>query len=1084
MTGPDGEDFEVEGEEEWMKLLEGYGKQQPDELPLETVEIADDEEEQGGQELPPDLDEMEVADESKASDLLAAVKERLEDGGQESLYHQFLQIISQTTVDHDAALAIIEGHSDLIGAFRRCFAAPTKTKNQLDVPASVEAQHEGGSRSAQLVNLVFANSLKAGHEYEQSKMLEYVKKRASQPAFPRRLIILRGAPGTGKTHYAQRELSQETMDTEGLGQGEVLARRLTHICSTDDFFMQFKGASAEMHYMFNARNLEAANCMNEARVRLAMEIGIDPLYVDNPNMQLWEMQPYAMLADRMGYVVTVISPAEIDGAWSEMNHLLSRVQEKHKGTTEKYVGRAALEAMINSFEALPDGADPRPNIRAALRPDEDEGRFGCTISECSTRLPPSALLYKFEKLLKEGQQLLRYVPPDGKGWGVNGEFSDDWHSFREKADGSCTYDDQLHWYTDDPESGWSLDELAMLANLRREAAHLPEAALPTSASHPSLFAKEVPVTSKTSVGLAKTAKAPVPKPAAPKMAKEAPASVPASVPASRSERFKHRMKLQREQAKDSENYKEEDMPPAKVARAVKGRASMPSISKSSVRTSEMAAANDDTPLGGPTEQEEVSASTFLAAVKTRLTEWGKVDQYHEFILALSGTVDAKAAVRILRGHDDLLRVFKRKFAPKADLNAIKSQLREEDGDLPHPPSHPPNIGRVKQELSSATHKPPGGNHSALARVKAELGADGPRPPQGGPRGIKEELGRMVKGEIKPEDMPRPPRYNPNAPRKTVTIGDDSDDDLGDEASIAAAVKKGKDECIAQLAKTLFRRERSTHDGARPRLATVRYATKVTSRPRFPRELFILRGLPGTGKTEYAVQQLRDYVEVDPEEDLAAKLTHVCAADDFFEQFKGDDAVYKFEASKLESFHCRNEMRVRLAMEAGVHPLYVDCANVRLWEMRPYVLLAERLGYVVTIIQPHDICEKWDDVAFLASANDTSDRRKSGKAVQKASLVSMLKAFEPLDMDDPLKTIKEARRTEAPRLVEAAALPPDSKPAVRNARQQSWSSWRTVKEEGQEQAGQKRPSQPTSVPSSQLQKAARQGKGGGKGWNRP
>lgn len=1065
------EEEEVEGEEEWMKLLEGYDKQPDEAQGLETVEINDDEE--GDQELQPDLDEMEVADEGKASDLLAAVKERLEDGGQESLYHQFLKIISQATVDHEAALSILEGHSDLIKAFRRCFAAPAKNKNQPNEPAPVEPQQDGGSRSAQLVNLVFANSLKAGHEYEQSKMLEYVKKRAAQPAFPRRLIILRGAPGTGKTFYAQKELSQETMDTEGLGQGEVLARRLTHICSTDDFFMQFKGNSAEMQYMFNARNLQAANCMNEARVRLAMEVGIDPLFVDNPNMQLWEMQPYVMLADRMGYVVTVISPAEIDGAWSEMNHLLLRVQEKHKGTTEKYVGRAALQTMINSFEALPDGADPRPSIRTALRPDEDEVRFGCTMSEYSTRLPPSALLYKFEKFLKEGRQLLRYVPPDGKGWGVNGEFGEDWHSFREKADGSCTYDDQLHWYTDDPESGWSLDELAMLASLRKEAAHLPEAALPSSASHPSLFSKEVPATSKT-LALAKTAKAAAPKPA-PKQAVKQVSREVASVPASRAERFKARMKLQQAQAQDHEKYEEEDMPAAKVARTTKGRASMPPITKPAVRASDMTAANRDTPLGAPTEQEEVSASTFLAAVKTRLTEWGKVDQYHEFILALSGTVDAKAAVRILRGHDDLLRVFRRKFAPKADLNAIKSELREEDGDLPHPPSHPPNIGRVKQELGSAIRKPLGGSHSALARVKAELGADG----QGGSHSIKEELGRMVKGELKPEDMPRPPRYNPNAQRKTVTIGDDSDDDLGNEASIAAAVKKGKDECIAQLAKTLFRRERDTHEGARPRLATVHYATKVTSRPRFPRELFILRGLPGTGKTEYAVQQLRDYVEVEPEEDLAAKLTHICAADDFFEQFKGDDAVYKFEASKLESFHCRNEMRVRLAMEAGVHPLYVDCANLRLWEMRPYVLLAERLGYVVTVIQPQDICEKWDDVSFLVSANDTADRRKSGKAVQKSSLVSMLKAFEPLDMDDPLKTIKEARRTEAPRLVEAAPLPPDSKPAARHSGQQSWPSWQTVKEE----AGQKRPAQPTSVPSSQLQKAARQGKGSGKGWNR-
>merc|ERR1719162_2561455 len=79
----------------------------------------------------------------------------------------------------------------------------------------------------------------------------------------------------------------------------------------------------------------------------------------------------------------------------------------------------------------------------------------------------------------------------------------------------------------------------------------------------------------------------------------------------------------------------------------------------------------------PTEQEEMSAATFLAAVKARLTEWGKVDQYHEFVLALSGTVDAKAAVRILRGHDDLLSVFKSKFAPQSDLIKIKAELEFE-----------------------------------------------------------------------------------------------------------------------------------------------------------------------------------------------------------------------------------------------------------------------------------------------------------------------------------------------------------------------------------------------------------------------
>merc|ERR1740123_2088016 len=111
-----------------------------------------------------------------------------------------------------------------------------------------------------------------------TKMLEYVKRNAALSAFPRRLILLRGAPGTGKSAYAMREL--KSANETGLGQGEQLAARLTHVCSVDDFFTRFKGSSSETEYLFNARSLEANHIMNEARVRLAMEVGIDPLYVD------------------------------------------------------------------------------------------------------------------------------------------------------------------------------------------------------------------------------------------------------------------------------------------------------------------------------------------------------------------------------------------------------------------------------------------------------------------------------------------------------------------------------------------------------------------------------------------------------------------------------------------------------------------------------------------------------------------------------------------------------------------------------------------------------------------------------------
>merc|ERR1719478_430097 len=137
----------------------------------------------------------------------------------------------------------------------------------------------------------------------------------------------------------------------------------------------------------------------------------------------------------------------------------------------------------------------------------------------------------------------------------------------------------------------------------------------------------------------------------------------------------------------------------------------------------------------------------------------------------------------------------------------------------------------------------------------------------------------------------------------------------DDASITAAVSKGRDECIAQLAKTIFRKERASREGVRQRFDLVRYATKRAAKPRFPRELFILRGPPGIGKTDYAVRQLGDNVELDPREALAARLTHICATDDFFESYIGDSPEYKFDARKLEAKQLLNQTRAILAMEA-------------------------------------------------------------------------------------------------------------------------------------------------------------------------
>merc|ERR1712008_578197 len=84
-------------------------------------------------------------------------------------------------------------------------------------------------------------------------------------------------------------------------------------------------------------------------------------------------------------------------------------------------------------------------------------------------------------------------------------------------------------------------------------------------------------------------------------------------------------------------------------------------------------------------------------------------------------------------------------------------------------------------------------------------------------------------------------------------------------------------------------------------------------------------------------------------------------------FKPDDAVeHLFDLPKLEMAYACNEARVRLAMEAGIHPLYVDNSHLQLWEMGVYARRAREAGYEVSIVAPQDIYFDWESVDDLLS----------------------------------------------------------------------------------------------------------------------
>merc|ERR1719162_195120 len=115
----------------------------------------------------------------------------------------------------------------------------------------------------------------------------------------------------------------------------------------------------------------------------------------------------------------------------------------------------------------------------------------------------------------------------------------------------------------------------------------------------------------------------------------------------------------------------------------------------------------------------------------------------------------------------------------------------------------------------------------------------------------------------------------------------------------------------------------------------------------------------------------------PDEETQARLVHVCAADDFHTKFEvGDIEKFALDEEKVEAAHARNEARVKLAMEMGIQPLYIDGCHTQLWEMAGYVRLAKQSGYDIVFTDPAEICTDWENVDLLQERNNAEGRPAS------------------------------------------------------------------------------------------------------------
>ena len=100
-----------------------------------------------------------------------------------------------------------------------------------------------------------------------------------------------------------------------------------------------------------------------------------------------------------------------------------------------------------------------------------------------------------------------------------------------------------------------------------------------------------------------------------------------------------------------------------------------------------------------------------------------------------------------------------------------------------------------------------------------------------------------------------------------------------------------------------------------------------------RNLILVRGIPGSGKTTFAFLASQDQASV-------------FSADDYFMDFTDGNGKYNFDASKIHLAHASCEKRTEGAMVTKTPLIFVANTFTTEWEMSAYFKLAEKYGYNV------------------------------------------------------------------------------------------------------------------------------------------
>ena len=106
-------------------------------------------------------------------------------------------------------------------------------------------------------------------------------------------------------------------------------------------------------------------------------------------------------------------------------------------------------------------------------------------------------------------------------------------------------------------------------------------------------------------------------------------------------------------------------------------------------------------------------------------------------------------------------------------------------------------------------------------------------------------------------------------------------------------------------------------------------------------IFILRGLPGSGKSTRAKELANHY-------GMGGMEVTICSADLYFSTRNADGYRYEFSAAAIKQAHAVCFMCADRAMANGYDVVIIDNTNIKVEHFEQYIDLGRRYGYRVEI----------------------------------------------------------------------------------------------------------------------------------------